>query len=623
MIEYLKLAVALAPTILETIKSQKSEDEFEVESIDIQSSLEQHLREVANWASRIQFFGMAAAMDTDHTSVPLHFHTTPRKFRGRMAQECPTDESQLLAGSSNILILGDPGAGKTTTIKRLAIHLLSESKTPEDCFKYPLLIRMKDLDEGETISEHIIEKVGLKKHLKQDVSDLKKKKRYEYLTLAGKSLINQIAEFVNHTKCLLLIDGLDETGLENFNAYTSELSCLAGFLSQPSIITSCRSGDYVRTFENFDVIEILPLDYEQIESIGQAWLGDKFDGFLETVAQFPNEDLLDRPLILSQLLFLYSRQGDLPEQPSSIYSQITRLLLRDWDYDRDVKRVSKYAFFTPDKKAAFLSAVSYKLTFKVKEKAFNSNLFTSIYEEICEDFNLPNDDSLDVLGEVESHTGLIVDAGFGKYEFSHLSLQEYLCADYIVKSPFTETIIDYLIEYPAPIATAVALSSNPSNWISDLILNDKFNGIYIEGVSHSSIHSFLDRLILEKPYFRKCESVGFAFLLMLDCMINPKKAMMENLSHLKGVTESLAMVLKHYAINKEESMRSDSFNLVMLSSQFKEKNFAGPRNVNIPKDILLTVIRATDAKIDWMDTNEFTYILKVTAKKYYWTKVDS
>ncbi|WPJ97554.1 NACHT domain-containing protein [Coraliomargarita algicola] len=324
MLEYVKVAITLVPIVRDIIKAQSGEKEFDIEDVDIQSSLEQHLREVSNWASRIQFFGMASAMDTDGTSVPLHFHTTPRRFRGKLLDEAVSDESQLLCGQSNILILGDPGAGKTTTIKRLAIRLLSPSKSEEDKFNCPLLIRMKDIGEDETISEHVIGKIGLTKFLKNDVSDLKKRKRYEFLTLSGKPVINQVASFMNKTGCVLLVDGLDETGLLNFSNYKNELSSLAGLLSNPSIVASCRSGDYDKTFEHFDVIEILPLDSPQIELIGRAWLGDRFDGFLDTVKQFPSEDLLDRPLILSQLLFLYSRQGDLPEQPSSIYSRLKK-----------------------------------------------------------------------------------------------------------------------------------------------------------------------------------------------------------------------------------------------------------------------------------------------------------
>jgi len=51
-------------------------------------------------------------------------------------------------------------------------------------------------------------------------------------------------------------------------------------------------------------------------------------------------------------------------------------------------------------------------------------------------YDLPKNQFSEILGEIETHTGIVVAAGFDRFEFALLSVQEYLCANYISRSPF-------------------------------------------------------------------------------------------------------------------------------------------------------------------------------------------
>jgi len=92
---------------------------------DVSINLSRHLQEVVNWSNKVQFYGMSSGEDTDSATISLTFDTIPRKFRGKTKPTEKLAERSLLSLDENILILGDPGSGKTTTLMRLARHILS------------------------------------------------------------------------------------------------------------------------------------------------------------------------------------------------------------------------------------------------------------------------------------------------------------------------------------------------------------------------------------------------------------------------------------------------------------------------------------------------------------------
>lgn len=184
-------------------------------------------------------------------------------------------------------------------------------------------------------------------------------------------------------------------------------------------------------------------------------------------------------------------------------------MLREWDAERSIRRPSQYAAFSSERKLKFLAAVAYFLTYLVKIKAFTTRDLEKVYSRIYEGFNLPKNEAHAVVTEIESHTGLILAAGFDRYEFSHLSLQEYLAAEYISREAHSLHIHDYLREYPAPIAVALTLVSDASGFFAELFLKQ-------EPPSAQIIRSFVSRLLIEGPTFQPSPLFGAAFLRLIS-----------------------------------------------------------------------------------------------------------
>jgi hypothetical protein len=211
---------------------------------------------------------------------------------------------------------------------------------------------------------------------------------------------------------------------------------------------------------------------------------------------------------LAHLCAIFDRSRRIPEKPKSVYRRIVELLLEKWDEERSVVRKSAYAHFEADRKAEFLANLAFEITSELKTSSFTREGLICCYRKINENFGLPNSQAERVVDELETHTGLILKSGRETFEFSHKSLQEYLTADFIVKLPSIPANMIELQTMPNELAIAVAISSKPSEYLSQLVANH-FSSIR---TSFQFTRSFVSRLLLEEPDFEYTPRVGYALL---------------------------------------------------------------------------------------------------------------
>ncbi len=225
------------------------------------------------------------------------------------------------------------------------------------------------------------------------------------------------------------------------------------------------------------------------------------------------------------------------------------LLLREWDEERNILRRSAYANFEREQKYDFLSAIAYHLTCVVKRKSFSHELLVDAYLAINVRFGLPSNQAKEVAREIETHTGIIIENIDSTFEFSHLTLQEYLCAEYLVREPFADLRRRYLEQYPGPLAIAVTLSANPSRWLAHLV--DEVGG----RAEWQAWSAFLSRIIVERPRFAQSDVLGVAVLKI--CMV-VKTSIKETIDHfldLPHVSASFSDVLRCYV--EEDILEKD------------------------------------------------------------------
>jgi hypothetical protein len=187
---------------------------------------------------------------------------------------------------------------------------------------------------------------------------------------------------------------------------------------------------------------------------------------------------------------------------------VINLLLEKWDEQRSVKRLSAYARFDIDRKVEFLAYLAYTLTTTLRSTTFGKWQLLEAYKAIYDNFSLPSNEAGQVVSELESHNGLFIQSGAEMYEFSHKSLQEYLTAEYIVRLPSMPHESSVLVALPNELAIASAISSRPSDYLSQLVLS-RFAGLRL-GLPF--LRTFIGRLFLERPDVELTWKAGVALL---------------------------------------------------------------------------------------------------------------
>lgn len=539
---------------------------------DVENNLKYHLTEVAGWSENIPLYELGGIKKTDLSTVELQI-SIPRKFRKVSHNKETQDEISLLKDLRHHFLLGDPGAGKTTTLKRLARKILFESPySDDDILQYPIVIRLREIDKNISLYNVIAKILGLSVEIRETERTFGQKIIEYYIS--DKPIESVIIEILNTSSPLLLLDGFDEIKSENIELFSKEIKKLSYQLNNCKMIVSCRSGGYYRQFGAFNVIEICPLDNHQIEEVANKW-ADEPERFLTYLNATPYYDLANRPLFLINLIVLFNRYNYLPEQPSQVYKKIVNILLEKWDEDKGVKRRSRYSNFDVDRKREFLSSLSYYLTFVIRTNIFSTELLIQAYKEICQSFNLPEKEATKVAQEIETHTGIIIESFSDQFEFSHLSIQEYLCADYILRAPIPESTSSYLKEIPEVIAITVALSSKPTDWLCVLLSCADVSINYIP---------FIKRLTIERPFFRPANELGFALMKMIFSLKDEKHS--EDLIKLHGAKESLGKIFYSNCMYDKDISNPD-FLAVDLTNPLKkdEKAIHGTFPVKLYKEI--------------------------------------
>lgn len=589
--------------------SSKKEGLLGFEQKDLPKLFANHYKEVINWSSDIPFIGLSKQKNVAKSTIELSISSKISKYNNNKGKN--TDyysELEILNGESNVLILGKPGAGKTTTIKRLIGHFFSKDSDKIN-YTNPVLLRLREMGESSNLYTEIldifsipwenreIKSVKSVKKTNGDFYDVETTIIRSFLKNSQKTIETFVPIFLNETNTLLFLDGYDELHESLQKKVLNDVEKIGIKLDNSKIILTSRTSSFFKVISNFNIFEINPLSTTDIQQIASKWL-ENGDDFIKELKKRKYIDLANRPIFLTLLLILFDKNLSLPLSPFEVYREAVFLIIRDWDEHRGINRKSKYANFDVRKKLDFLQEVSLYLTYQLKSNIFSSEQLEDVYKLIHIKYELPAEDMIDVVHEIESHNGLVSEIGFNNFEFSHLSLQEYLCAECLITLPYSKKTILYFFERPDPLAIAVCISKDSGLWLANLLLNSNLNiQNYTDKAKYEkALIKFLSRLVDERPRFNKSVELGLV-LFHLIAKFHESLVIWDfiiMLLQFHNTKESLDLTLKHFEITKNRIQNRCLFTRkdVLSSDNFiivPHKESIGLESWEVIESILLTL----------------------------------
>jgi hypothetical protein len=368
-------------------------------------------------------YGRITIPFADNSTVPVDRIYVPLQAVSGNDETKARDAYASLRAATHAVVTGPPGSGKSMLLKHsLLVWALSDEGTA-NAFRIPVLIELHRCN-GNTIQlhEHVITQ------LERD--GLPGAKRFVQRTL-------------EEGKLTLLLDGLDEVSTPERPRVVQMIKDFSETHSECQIVVTCRSALYEGQLQPQinATYKIAEFDEQLIRLFLRNWPNippDSVDQLLSALRSTPRLMQLARnPLLLTMIAYLYSDVYDgkeqmLPRSRAEFYKEVTDVLLRRLkstinEYPAPVKKtiLERLAFVGLDQPAAIADRLAIPYQRVMGE-------ITNLLPKLT----LTISDVEPLLREIVERSGLLLQIDGGeRFQFAHLTLQEYLAAMYLASEP--------------------------------------------------------------------------------------------------------------------------------------------------------------------------------------------
>jgi formylglycine-generating enzyme required for sulfatase activity len=228
-----------------------------------------------------------------------------------------------------IILLGDPGAGKTMALNFLAYEFACEASEnkPGRSRLLPLYLRLSQFEPDQNLTTFI----------KQGWVDGSGDEEDQ----GASELANNLDRYLEAGSLFILFDALNEMPREGYRRRVKRLRHFIDKWREKGnrFIVSCRALDYGEELQGLQRIEIRPLIEAQIEEFLQKELPESWKGLWQLLIEEQAEtrrlvEMARNPFFLGMIIEVFKYEGKLGRNRAELLNNFFEALL-DWTLDDD------------------------------------------------------------------------------------------------------------------------------------------------------------------------------------------------------------------------------------------------------------------------------------------------
>ncbi|TWP45999.1 NACHT domain-containing protein [Lentzea tibetensis] len=314
------------------------------------------------------------------------------------------DAHRQIRETDHVVVLGPPGAGKSMLLR----HSMLTWARGDGRGRVPLLLELHRCNGNTTKLEDLIVE-------QFDRNGFRKAGRFVDRALRTGGLA-------------VLFDGLDEVNAVERDRVVGLLKDFTTSYVGCQIVVTCRTAVYDEQLRSEipATFHVQDFDERLVRRFLRQWPGfDAVEQLMSTLRDSPRIMQLARnPLLLTMIAYLYDRGGTLPHSRADFYRDAILELLR-------IKKNNRYP--SQAKKALLKHLALVAQDVPAHEVDRRTLPYERVLDEIAKKLpsvSVPADQAADVLKEIVERNGLLLAVDGGeRYQFAHLSLQEFLAAE--------------------------------------------------------------------------------------------------------------------------------------------------------------------------------------------------
>lgn len=272
--------------------------------------------------------------------IPIDDLYVPSDFVGPIKKKTEADHTitmkQLVGAAYRTVILGNPGGGKSTFVRKLSHDLATryEERLFAGRKLTPILITLRDYGtEKKNRGCSIVQFLELRAQSDYQLP-IPPSHTFDYLFLNGRAL--------------LLFDGLDELlDTTDRQKISQDVELFANLYPAVPIVVTSREVGYEQAplDDRFQIIKLSPFNPAQTESYVSKWFAvnsdlntgqrkQRTEAFMRD-SQIVS-DLRSNPLMLALMCIIYRGEGYIPKNRPDVYKRCAEMLFEKWDKGRGI-----------------------------------------------------------------------------------------------------------------------------------------------------------------------------------------------------------------------------------------------------------------------------------------------